>query len=73
MNIIYDKIAVLQAKALEYEKVCLRIYWHVTYFWSHSKNVKQFREAFLNHKSDLFEIIETYSKIWNKAPSARIN
>ena len=33
---VYKKIAFLQRNATEYEKLCLRIYWHLTYNWNHA-------------------------------------
>jgi hypothetical protein len=34
MAAIFDKVNVLQTQATEYEKICLRIYWHLTYNWT---------------------------------------
>jgi hypothetical protein len=64
MKIIYDKVDVLQAQASEYEKICLRLYWHLTYNWNHAPNVKSFQEVL--HDSDIFEIVEAYFKICRK-------
>ena len=64
MKIIYDKVDVLQAQASEYEKICLRFYWHLTYNWNHTPNVKSFREVLQD--SDIFEIVEAYFKICRK-------
>ena len=64
MKAIYDKVDTLQRNALEYEKYCLRLYWHLTYNWNHAPNVKSFREVL--HDSDIFEIVEAYFKICRK-------
>src|SRR5665647_2360211 len=40
MKAIYDKIDFLQRNASEYEKICLRLYWHLTYNWTHAPDVK---------------------------------
>jgi hypothetical protein len=64
MKAIYDKVDALQRNASEYEKYCLRFYWHLTYNWNHAPNVKSFREVL--HDSDIFEIVETYFKICRK-------
>ena len=64
MKTIYDKVEALQLNASEYEKYCLRLYWHLTYNWNHAPNVKSFREVL--HDSDIFEIVEAYFKICRK-------
>ena len=64
MKAIYDKVEVLQLNASEYEKYCLRFYWHLTYNWNHAPNIKSFREVLQD--SDIFEIVETYFKICRK-------
>ncbi len=64
MKVIYDKIDVLQHKASEYEKLCLRLYWHLTFNWTHAPNVESFREVFRD--CDTFEVVEAYFKIWRK-------
>ena len=64
MKAIYDKVDTLQHNASEYEKYCLRLYWHLTYNWNHAPNIKSFREVL--HDSDIFEIVETYFKICRK-------
>jgi hypothetical protein len=64
MKVIYDKVHALQHNASEYEKYCLRLYWHLTYNWNHAPNVKSFREVLPD--SDIFEIVETYFKICRK-------
>jgi hypothetical protein len=56
MKSIYDKLDVLQAKASEYEKICLRFYWHLTYNWNHSPNIDIFRKCLPD--SDIFEVVE---------------
>ena len=64
MKAIYDKVHALQRSASEYEKHCLRFYWHLTYNWTHAPDVKSFREVLPD--SDIFEIVETYFKICRK-------
>ena len=64
MKAIYDKVEVLQLNASEYEKYCLRFYWHLTYNWTHASNVKSFRECL--DDCDIFEIVESYFKICRK-------
>jgi hypothetical protein len=64
MKAIYDKVHALQRNASEYEKYCLRLFWHLTYNWNHAPNVKSFREVLTD--SDIFEIVETYFKICRK-------
>jgi hypothetical protein len=64
MKAIYDKVDVLQAQASEYEKICLRFYWHLTYNWSRAPNLQLFRETFRNQ--EIFEIVEAYFKICKK-------
>jgi hypothetical protein len=64
MKTIFDKVEVLQTQATEYEKYCLRLYWHLTYNWNHAPNVKSFRECL--DDSDIFEIVEAYFKICRK-------
>ena len=64
MKAIYDKVDVLQHCALEYEKYCLRLYWHLTYNWTHAPDVKSFREVLPD--SDIFELVEAYFKICRK-------
>jgi hypothetical protein len=64
MKAIYDKVQALQCSALEYEKYCLRLYWHLTYNWNHAPDVKSFREVLPD--SDIFEIVEVYFKICRK-------
>jgi hypothetical protein len=36
MAAIYEKVDVLQHNASDYEKICLRFYWYLTYNWNHS-------------------------------------
>jgi hypothetical protein len=64
MKAIYDKVDALQHGASEYEKYCLRLYWHLTYNWTHAPDVKSFREVLPD--SDIFEIVEAYFKICRK-------
>ena len=45
MKTIYDKVEALQRNASEYGKYCLRLFWHLTYNWTHAPNVKSFREV----------------------------
>jgi hypothetical protein len=64
MKAIYDKVHALQCNASEYEKYCLRFYWHLTYNWNHAPNVKSFREVLPD--DDIFEVVESYFKICRK-------
>ncbi len=64
MKIIYGKIDVLQAQASEYEKICLRFYWHLTYNWNNSPNRDGFRQCLPD--SDIFEVVDAYFKICRK-------
>jgi hypothetical protein len=64
MKAIYDKVDALQRNASEYEKYCLRLYWHLTYNWNHASNVKSFRAVLLD--GDIFEIVEAYFNICRK-------
>jgi hypothetical protein len=64
MKAIYDKVDVLQHHASDYEKLCLRLYWHLTYNWTHAPDVKSFREVLPD--SDIFEIVEAYFRICRK-------
>ena len=64
MKAIYDKVHVLQCNASEYEKYCLRLYWHLTYNWNHAPDVKSFREVLPD--GDIFEVVESYFKICRK-------
>ncbi len=66
MAAVFDKISVLQTQASEYEKICLRIYWHLTYNWSHAPDITLFRGSFENRDGDIFEIVEAYFKICRK-------
>ncbi len=61
---IYDKVAVLQREASDYEKYCLRFYWHLTYNWVHAKDVKSFREFW--SYNDIFEVVDAYFKVCKK-------
>jgi hypothetical protein len=60
---IYDKIDVLQHQASEFEKICLRFYWHLTFNWNHVP-INSFREILPD--SDIFEVVEAYFKICRK-------
>ncbi|MCW4054342.1 MAG: hypothetical protein NWE84_05420 [Candidatus Bathyarchaeota archaeon] len=64
MKTIYDKVEVLQSRASEYEKYCLRLYWHLTYNWKHAPNIVAFRGVF--NDGDIFELVEAYFKICRK-------
>jgi hypothetical protein len=64
MKAIYDKVDILQHAASEYEKYCLRLYWHLTYNWTHAPDVKSFREVLPD--CDIFELVEAYFKICRK-------
>jgi hypothetical protein len=64
MKAIYDKVDALQHNASEYEKYCLRLYWHLTFNWTHAPNVESFREVLPDR--DIFEIVEAYFKICRK-------
>jgi hypothetical protein len=61
---IYEKIAVLQAQASEYEKICLRFYWHLTYNWNQAPDKGSFQKVL--HDAEIFEIVEAYFKICRK-------
>ena len=62
MKSIYDKLDVLQAKASDYEKICLRLYWHITYNW----NDLQTKGNGKLSDSTIFELVEAYFKICRK-------
>jgi hypothetical protein len=64
MKAIYDKVDTLQRNASDYEKLCLRLYWHLTFNWTHAPDLKSFRSVL--HDKDIFEIVETYFKICKK-------
>ncbi len=64
LEVIYGKIAVLQAQASDYEKVCLRFYWHLTYNWNKAPGKRSFQSVL--HDADIFEIVEAYFKICRK-------
>ena len=64
MKTIYDKLGVVQRAASEYEKICLRLYWNLTYNWTHAPDVESFREVLAD--SDIFELVEGYFKICRK-------
>jgi len=64
LDAIYEKIAVLQAQASDYEKICLRFYWHLTYNWNLSSDKGSFQKVLQD--KDIFEIVEAYFKICRK-------
>jgi len=64
MKVIYDKVDVLQEQATEYEKICLRFYWHLTWNWNKAPNVQEFQKCLPD--SDIFEVVEAYFKICRK-------
>jgi hypothetical protein len=64
MKPICDKIEVLQRKASEYEKFCIRLYWCLIYNWSYIQDTAAFKGVLLD--SDIFEIVEAYFKICRK-------
>ena len=64
MKTIYDKVQTLQRHATEYEKACLRFYWHLTWNWNRASNVEAFRKVLAD--SDIFETVEAYFKICRK-------
>jgi hypothetical protein len=64
MAAVYEKIAFLQQNATEYEKLCLRLYWHITYNWDHAEHPTGLRKILEN--GDLFEIVEAYFRICKK-------
>ena len=64
MKTIYDKVDTLQRQASEYEKACLRFYWHLTWNWSRAQDLEAFRKVLPD--SDIFETVETYFKICRK-------
>jgi hypothetical protein len=61
---IYEKIAVLQAQASEYEKICLRFYWHLTYNWDKATGKGSFQKIL--NDAEIFEVVEAYFKICRK-------
>lgn len=64
MKAIYDKVDTLQNQASEYEKLCLRLYWHLTFNWTHAPNVESFRRVFRD--CYIFEVVESYFNICRK-------
>ncbi len=64
LEAIYEKIAVLQTQASEYEKICLRFYWHLTYNWNKASGKGSFQAVL--HDAEIFEIVEAYFKICRK-------
>ena len=63
---IFDKINLLQTEASDYEKICLRIYWYLSYNWNHAPDIAEFRGNFENRDGDIFEIVKIYFKICRK-------
>jgi hypothetical protein len=64
MKAIYDKIEFLQRNASDYEKICLRVYWHLSFNWNYAPNVESFQKVLRD--GDIFEIVETYFNICRK-------
>ena len=64
MKAIYDKLAVLQVQATDFEKFCLRLYWHLSHNWNRARDFEAFRETI--EDSDIFEIVDAYFKICRK-------
>jgi hypothetical protein len=64
MKVICDKLQVLQTQATDYEKVCLRVYWHLTWNWNRAPNIEAFRAT--TNDTDIFETVDTYFKICRK-------
>ena len=64
MKVIYDKLQVLQTQATDYEKVCLRVYWHLTWNWNRAPNIDSFRAT--ANDTDIFETVDAYFKICRK-------
>jgi len=64
MKTIFDKVEVLQTQATDYEKYCLRLYWHLTYNWNNAPKAKSFRDVL--HDSEIFELVEAYFRICRK-------
>jgi hypothetical protein len=44
--------------------VCLRLYWHLSYNWTHAPNVLSFQKVLCN--CDIFEIVKSYFRICRK-------
>jgi len=64
MKVICDKLQVLQTQATDYEKVCLRVYWHLTWNWNRAPNIDAFRAT--TNDTDIFETVDAYFKICRK-------
>jgi hypothetical protein len=64
MKVICDKLQVLQTQGTDYEKVCLRVYWHLTWNWNRAPNIDAFRAT--TNDTDIFETVDAYFKICKK-------
>jgi len=64
MKVICYKLQVLQIQATDYEKVCLRVYWHLTWNWNRAPNIDAFRAT--TNDTDIFETVDAYFKICRK-------
>jgi hypothetical protein len=64
MKAIYDKQQVLQTQTTDYEKICLHIYWHLTWNWNRAPNIEAFRATI--NDTDIFETVAAYFKICRK-------
>jgi len=64
MQSIYNNVDFLQRNASEYEKICLRLYWHLTYNWTHAPELKPFQKIL--RVCDIFETVEAYVNICRK-------
>jgi hypothetical protein len=50
MKAIYDKLYVLQTQTTDYEKICLRVYWHLSHNWNKAPNIEAFRAYSQRHR-----------------------
>ena len=64
LKAIYDKLHVLQTQTTDYEKICLRIYRHLSCNWNRAPNIEAFRATF--NDTDIFESVDAYFKICRK-------
>jgi hypothetical protein len=64
MKVICDKLQVLQTQATDYEKICLRVYWHLTWNWNRAPNIEAYRATV--NDTDIFETVDAYFKICRK-------
>ena len=64
MKAIYDKLYVLQTQTTDYEKICIRIYWHLSHNWNRAPNIEAFRATI--NDTDIFEEVDAYFKICKK-------